>query len=174
MTGNILFTLLFLLLIKHRVLLLLICRIFNFLEVLLEAWTSVFQRSFFNQEYHYFFIYILIGGKLVYNVVLVSAIRQYKNMEHFANLCVMIAHAWMHTCVLSRVWLFAIPWTVACHAPLSRNFPGKNTRVSCQFLFQGIFSTPGWNSCLSYLLRWQADSWLLRPLGSPILMQGPC
>ena len=28
------------------------------------------------------------------------------------------------------------------------NFPGKNTGVGCHFLFQGIFSTQGWNPCL--------------------------
>ena len=28
--------------------------------------------------------------------------------------------------VAHRVWLFATPWTVACQAPLSMDFPGKN------------------------------------------------
>ena len=32
---------------------------------------------------------------------------------------------------LSRVRLFAAPWTVAYHAPLSMGFPGKNTGVGC-------------------------------------------
>ena len=40
---------------------------------------------------------------------------------------------------LSCVGLFATPWTVAHQAPLSRNFPGKNTAAGCHFLFQGIF-----------------------------------
>ena len=38
------------------------------------------------------------------------------------------------------------------------NFPGKNTRVSCHFLLQGIVPTQGSNL---RLLRWQADSLLL-------------
>ena len=44
------------------------------------------------------------------------------------------------------------------------DFPTKNTRVGCHFLLQGIFLTPGSNSSL---LRWQADSLLLRHLGNP-------
>ena len=43
--------------------------------------------------------------------------------------------------LLSRVRLFAIPWTVARQAPLSMDSPGKNTGVGCHFLFQGIFPT---------------------------------
>ena len=42
---------------------------------------------------------------------------------------------------------FVTPWTVACHAPLSMGFPGKNTGVGCHALLQGIFppqeSNPG-------------------------------
>ena len=39
---------------------------------------------------------------------------------------------------LSRVQLFATPWTVAHQAPLSMNFPGKNTGVGCHFLLQTL------------------------------------
>ena len=35
----------------------------------------------------------------------------------------------------------ATPWTVAHQAPLSMEFPGKNTGVDCCFLLQGIFPT---------------------------------
>ena len=38
------------------------------------------------------------------------------------------------------------------------SFPGKDTRVSCHFLFQGIFLIQGLNPRLLYLLHWQADS----------------
>ena len=31
----------------------------------------------------------------------------------------------MYVCVLSSVWLFATPWTVACEAPLSLEFSQK-------------------------------------------------
>ena len=33
-------------------------------------------------------------------------------------------------------------------APLSMDFPGKNTGVGCHFLLQGIFLTQGWNPYL--------------------------
>ena len=46
------------------------------------------------------------------------------------------------------------PWTVVCKAPLSLGFPlGKNTRVGCHALLQGIFPTQGWNPGLLHL-RW--------------------
>ena len=47
----------------------------------------------------------------------------------------------IHVCVqsLSRVQLFVTPRTVAHQASLSIDFPGKNTRVGCPFLLQGIF-----------------------------------
>jgi len=38
-------------------------------------------------------------------------------------------------CHFSRVQLFAISWTVACHAPLTMGFSGKNTGVGCQTLY---------------------------------------
>ena len=44
------------------------------------------------------------------------------------------------------------------------DFPGKNTRVGCHFLLQGIFLTQGSNPCL---LHWQADSLPLSHQGSP-------
>ena len=48
--------------------------------------------------------------------------------------------------------LFAIPWTIACQAPLSMGFPSKNNGVGCHFLLQGTFPTQGWNLCP---LQWQ-------------------
>ena len=53
--------------------------------------------------------------------------------------------------LVSHVQLFATRWTVACLAPWSMEFPGKNTRVGCRFLSQGIFLTLGSNPCL---LHW--------------------
>ena len=38
--------------------------------------------------------------------------------------------------LLSRVWLFATPWTVAYQVPRPWDFPGKSTGVGCQFLLQ--------------------------------------
>ena len=65
-------------------------------------------------------------------------------------------------CVLSHVWLFATPWTVA-HLPCQNvcpcpwNFPGRNTGVNCHFLLQWIFPTQGSNLGLLYLLHQQAN-----------------
>ena len=47
------------------------------------------------------------------------------------------------------------------------DFPGKNTRVGCHFLLQGIFPIRGSNLCLLRLRHGQADSLLLPQLGSP-------
>ena len=48
--------------------------------------------------------------------------------------------------LLSRVQLFATPWTVACTRLLRPwDFLGKSTGVGCHFLLQGIFPTQGLN-----------------------------
>ena len=56
---------------------------------------------------------------------------------------------------LSRVRLFAIPWTVAYMPLRSWDFPGKDTGVGCHFLLQGIFLTqelnPGLLHCRQML-----------------------
>ena len=51
---------------------------------------------------------------------------------------------------LSRGRLFGTPWTVVYQAPLSMDFPGKNTGVGCHFLLQEIFPTQGLNPGLSH------------------------
>ena len=54
----------------------------------------------------------------------------------------------MHTCMLSRIQLYATPWTVAHEALLSTEFSSgllENTGVGCYFRLQGIFFTQGWN-----------------------------
>ena len=58
-------------------------------------------------------------------------------------------------------------WTVAHQALCPWDFPGRNTRVGCHFLLQGIFPTQGSNSCLLYLLHWQAGSLPLSHQGRP-------
>ena len=63
----------------------------------------------------------------------------------------------VHVCAqsLNRVWLFATPWTIATRLLCLWDFPGKNIRVGCHFLLQGIFPTQGSNriSCISYIGR---------------------
>ena len=46
-------------------------------------------------------------------------------------------------CVLSRVQLFATPWTIACQAPLSTDFSGEEYWSGLPFLLQGISPDPG-------------------------------
>ena len=47
---------------------------------------------------------------------------------------------------LSRAWLFATPWIVACTKLLHPwDFQGKSTGMGCHFLLQGIFPTQGSN-----------------------------
>ena len=60
---------------------------------------------------------------------------------------------------------FAIPWTAVCQAPLSMDFPGKNTGVGCHFLLQGIFPTQGSSPSL---LHWQVNFFTTEPPGSSI------
>ena len=61
--------------------------------------------------------------------------------------------------VLSRVHLFATPWTAACQALFCPwDSPSKNTGVDSHFLLQGIFQTQGSNLHLFCLLQWQEGS----------------
>ena len=48
-------------------------------------------------------------------------------------------------CLVTKLFLtlFVTPWTMACQAPMSVGFPGKNTEVGCHFLLQGVFPTQG-------------------------------
>ena len=46
----------------------------------------------------------------------------------------------------------ATPWTVAARFFCSWAYPGKNTRVGCHALFQGMFATQGWDPHLLWLL----------------------
>ena len=55
----------------------------------------------------------------------------------------------VHAQTLSCVQLFVTPWAVARQAPLSMEFPSKNTGVVCHSLLQGIFLTQG--SSLAFL-----------------------
>ena len=59
---------------------------------------------------------------------------------------------------------FASPWTVACQAPLSMGFPRQECWSGLPFPPPGDLPNP-WIE--PNLLHWQADSLLLRHLGSP-------
>ena len=57
------------------------------------------------------------------------------------------------------------PWTARLPGPW--DFLGKNTKVGCHALLQGIFPTQGSNLCLLHLLHWWSDSLPRCHLGSP-------
>ena len=67
----------------------------------------------------------------------------------------------LSACVLSRfshVWLFAVPWTVACQVPLYVGFSRQEYWSGLPCPLQGIFSTQRSNQCLLCLLHWHVDS----------------
>ena len=73
---------------------------------------------------------------------------------------------------LSCVQLFAATWTIACNLHCPWDFPGKNTRMGCHFLLQGIFliQTQRLNSSL---LHWQdliGRFFTAEPPAKPILV----
>ena len=63
-----------------------------------------------------------------------------KEVQTYSSLYFLLL-MWHLTCVcaqlLSRVWLFVTPWTVACQAPLSVEFSRQEYWVGCHFLPQG-------------------------------------
>ena len=71
----------------------------------------------------------------------------------------------MCVCVLSRVGLFATPWTLRLCDPArllcSWDSPGKNTEASCYFLLQGIFPTQGFSSvsCTGRQILYHCATW---------------
>ena len=69
-------------------------------------------------------------------------------------------------CLVAKSCLILLPTRLLC----PWNFPGKNTGVSCHFLFQGIFPTQRSNP---HLLHWQADSLPLSHLGSSLKLFRP-
>ena len=80
----------------------------------------------------------------------------------------------MHACsVASHVRFSMTQWTVAHQAPLSVDFPGKNTGLGCHALFQGSFPAQISNRSLLYLWHWQADSLSTMPSGKPAYVHGP-
>ena len=68
--------------------------------------------------------------------------------------------ACVHVQWLRCVQLFETPWTVTARLLCPWGFPGKNTRVGCRFLLQGIFPPQGLNPrllcCRQILHRWAA------------------
>ena len=72
----------------------------------------------------------------------------------------------MRRCVLSRVWLFGAPWTVACQSSLSVGFSRQEYWSRLPFPPSGDLPNQGSNPCLLHLLHWQVGSLPLAPPGN--------
>ena len=64
----------------------------------------------------------------------------------------------VHECVLSRVRLFATPWTVAHRALQSRRFSRQEYWSGLPFPSLRVLPNPGTDLPLLCLQHWQADS----------------
>ena len=90
-------------------------------------------------------------------------------LTHLLELYLLHWHrTYMYAQLLSCVWLFVFPWTVAHHILCPNNFPDKNTGVGCCFLFQHIFPTQGLNLCVFTPMNWQVDSLPPCHMGGPL------
>ena len=70
----------------------------------------------------------------------------------------------MHAQPLSCVRVFVTPRTIVYQAPLSINFPGRNSGVGCHALLQGIFLTQGsgphlLHPCIGRQLLYHCATW---------------
>ena len=67
--------------------------------------------------------------------------------NHSSVICLITTHQQQYTCApsLSRVQLFAIPWTIAHQAALSVGFPKQEHWKGCHFVLWEIFPTLGSN-----------------------------
>ena len=78
--------------------------------------------------------------------------------------------ATVHEQSLSRVQLFAIPWTVTHHSPLSTGLPRQEYWLGLPFPTPGDLPNPGTEPMFpESFLHWQEDSLPLCPLGNPRL-----
>jgi len=135
-----------------------------------ESWTWCHLASFFwtfYQEKLYRLATILKWLNYIYFIPFCSS----TTLPVYAYVCVCArVCASTHTCThtLSRSVLsdFATPWTIACQAPLSLEFPRQEYWSGLHLLFQGTFLTQGSNPHLQCLLYWQEDSLPLSYLGS--------
>ena len=73
--------------------------------------------------------------------------------------------------LLSCVQFFAIPWTVACQAPLSIKFSRQEYWSGLPYPSSGDILNLGIYLHLLHLLDWQADSLPLEPAGKPLTLK---
>ena len=95
---------------------------------------------------------------------------QYCSFLGLSNIPLHKCTACMHMCSFTSVVSDSLPpygpKPTRSLCPLDS--PGRNPRLGCHDLFQGIFPTQGSNLCLLSPLHWQADFLPLAPPGKPI------
>ena len=70
---------------------------------------------------------------------------------------------------LSRVWIFATPWVVACQAPVSMGFPRQEYWSQLPFPSPGHLLNPGMEPASSALGgRWILYHWTIREAHEPL------
>ena len=92
-------------------------------------------------------------GVIIFNFIILGFRGKFRKMP---PLGVYYCYVAVKVKSLSRAWLFATPWTVACTKLLHPwDLLGKSTGVGCHFLLQGIFpiqeSNPGLLNCRQIL-----------------------
>ena len=86
-------------------------------------------------------------------IFLGSKITEDGAFSHEIKRCLLLGRkAVTNLCVksISRIRLFATPWTVAYQAPPSMGFSRQEYWSGCHFLLQGIFPTQGSNPGLQH------------------------
>ena len=71
-------------------------------------------------------------------------------------------------CVLSHIWVFVTPWTIAPRLLRPWDSPGKNTGVGYYFLLQGIFLTQGLSPQSPTAPTLAGGFFTMEPSGRPI------
>ena len=79
----------------------------------------------------------LVLGQVSKTAPAILGHRAGKRHEHWPSVTSLCA------CVLSRVWLFATPWAVACQASLSMGFPRQEYLSGLPSLSPGDLPDPG-------------------------------
>ena len=94
--------------------------------------------------------------------------RPKKQKQHKLYICIH-THIYVAS-VVSDSWQPRGLQPARLHCPQAS--PGKNTKVGCHALLQGIFPTQGWNLLLLHLLHWQVNSLPPAPPGNPYIHIG--
>ena len=123
------------------------------------------QIFFYAQSYKQQFIQILNSREIFKYILICFLLLYFLCISYFAASVVQS---------LSRIWLFATPWTVAHHTPLFMGFSRQEYWSGLHFLLQGSSWTRDWThvSCIGrqIVYHWTTKkahfllSWYLTPV----------